>query len=249
MKINVQAHRGASAYAPENTAPSFKLAVEMGADGVENDIRLTKDGVYVLSHDSNINRMSNGKGEVNEMTYEELLQYDFGVRTNEKFKGTKITTLEEFLEIVKEMRVINIELKPFAPQEDKNYAFQYLYNALVQYNCVERTIISSFDHTALKELKAVHPDLKTALLYGHGMSPEETIAFVKSFNADIIHPQIGAINEKIVEACRKNGIEVNVWTVDSNHDIKRAMELGVTGIITNVPDKVLQTLRENGMHD
>lgn len=72
----------------------------MGADGVENDIRLTKDGVYVLSHDSNINRMSDGKGEVGEMTYEELLQYDFGVRTNAKFKGTKIATLKEFLEIV-----------------------------------------------------------------------------------------------------------------------------------------------------
>ncbi len=249
MKINVQAHRGASAYAPENTAPSFRLAVELGADGVENDIRLTKDGVYVLSHDSNISRMSDGKGEVNEMTYEELLRYDFGVRTNAKFKGTKITTLEEFLEIVKDMRVINIELKPFAPHEDRKYAFQYLYDMLGKYHCVERTIISSFDHTALKELKGVYPDVRTALLYGNGMSPEETIAFVRSFDADIIHPQIGALNEKIMEACRKNGIEVNVWTVDSNHDIKRAMELGVTGIITNVPDKVLKVLRENGMHD
>jgi len=249
MRINVQAHRGASAYAPENTAPSFRLAVELGADGVENDIRLTKDGVYVLSHDSNINRMSNGKGEVNEMTYEELLQYDFGVRTSQKFKGTRIATLEEFLEIVKDMRVINIELKPFSPQEDKKYAFKTLYDALVKYRCADRTIISSFDHPALKELKAVHPDLRTALLYGHGMSPEETIAFVKNFDADIIHPQIGAVNEKIMEACRKNGIEVNVWTVDSNHDIKRAMELGVTGIITNVPDKVLKVLRENGMHE
>ena len=135
MKINVQAHRGASAYAPENTAPAFRLAVSMGADGVENDIRLTKNGVYVLSHDSNINRMSDGKGEVGEMTYEELLQYDFGVRTNAKFKGTKIATLKEFLEIVKDMRVINIELKPFAPHEDKNYAFKYLHDALLQFGC------------------------------------------------------------------------------------------------------------------
>lgn len=249
MKINVQAHRGASAYAPENTAPAFRLAVSMGADGVENDIRLTKDGVYVLSHDSNINRMSDGKGEVGEMTYEELLQYDFGVRTNAKFKGTKIATLKEFLEIVKDMRVINIELKPFAPHEDKNYAFKYLHDALLQFGCTERTIISSFDHQALKELKAAYPELRTALLYGHGMSPEEMISFVRSYNADIIHPQLGAVNEKIMEACRKNGIEVNVWTVDSSHDIKRAMELGVTGIITNVPDKVLNVLRENGLHD
>lgn len=249
MKINVQAHRGASAYAPENTVPAFQLAVDMNADGVENDIRLTKDGVYVLSHDGDIGRMSNGKGEINQMTYEELLQYDFGVKTAEKYKGTKIATLEEFLQVVHKMNVVNIELKPFAPHEDKNYAFDYLYNLLVKYGCVERTIISSFDHTALKELKAAHGDLRTALLYGHGMTPDETVAFVKSFNADIIHPQIGAINEMIVEACKKNNIEINVWTVDSLHDIKRAIQLGVTGIITNVPDKVLEVLRANGMHE
>ncbi len=249
MKINVQAHRGASAYAPENTAPSFRLAVQMGADGVENDIRLTKDGVYVLSHDSNISRMSNGKGEIGELTYEELLQYDFGVKTGAKFKGTKIPTLEEFLEIVKDMNIVNIEMKPFAPHEDKPYAFTYLYNALVRYGCVNRTIISSFDHTALKELKEAHPDLKTALLYGHGMTAQETVAFVRSFHADIIHPQLGAVDKKIVDTCRENGIDVNVWTVDSKHDIKRAMELGVTGIITNVPDRVLTMLRENGLHE
>lgn len=249
MRINVQAHRGASAYAPENTAPAFRLAVEMEADGVENDIRLTKDGVYVLSHDPNINRMSDGTGEINQMTYQELLQYDFGVRTGEQFKNTRIATLEEFLQIVKDMRVINIELKPFSPHEDKQYAFEYLYNLLGKYHCIERTIISSFDHIALKELKEAHPDLRTALLYGHGMTPEETVVFVRGFKADIIHPQLCAINERIVEACRKNGIEVNVWTVDSDRDIQRAMELGVTGIITNVPDKVLRMLRENGMHD
>ena len=249
MKINVQAHRGASAYAPENTAPAFRLAVELGADGVENDIHLTKDGVYVVSHDSSINRMSNGKGEIREMTYAELLQYDFGVKTNDKFKGTTICTLEQFLEIVKDMKIINIELKPLSPRGDRAYAFTYLYNLLVKYGCVERTIISSFDHAALKELKAAHRGLRTALLYGHGMTPEETVAFVRSFDADIIHPQLCAVNELIMDACRRNGIEVNVWTVDSRHDIKRAMDLGVTGIITNVPDKVLETLRENGMHD
>lgn len=248
MSINVQAHRGASAYAPENTAPAFRLAVEMGADGVENDIRLTKDNIYVLSHDSSINRMSTGKGEVCDMTYEELLQYDFGVRTNEKFKGTRIATLEDFLDIVDGMRVINIELKPLMPRDDRQFAFDTLYNALVKHSCVERTIISSFDHVSLKGLKEAHPDLRTALLYGHKMSPDETVEFVRSFKADIIHPELSCINADIAQKCRENGIDVNVWTVDAPKDIKRAMELGVTGIITNVPDRVLEILRESGMH-
>lgn len=249
MKINVQAHRGASAYAPENTAPAFRLAVSMGADGVENDIRLTKDGVYVLSHDSNINRMSDGKGEVGERRMRSFCSTISASARTPSSRGQKSQRLKSSWKSSKDMRVINIELKPFGPHEDKNYAFKYLHDALLQFGCTERTIISSFDHQALKELKAAYPDLRTALLYGHGMSPEETISFVRSYNADIIHPQLGAVNEKIMEACRRNGIEVNVWTVDSSHDIKRAMELGVTGIITNVPDKVLNVLRENGLHD
>ncbi len=249
MRINVQAHRGASAYAPENTAPSFRLAVEMGADGVENDIRLTKDNIYVLSHDGNINRMSTGTGEICDMTYEELMQYDFGVRTDEKYKGTHIATLEEFLDIVDGMRVINIELKPLMPKDDRPFAFDHLYDSLVKHSCVERTIISSFDHKSLKELKEAHPDLRTALLYGHKMTPDETVAFVRSYKADIIHPEINCMDKEIVDKCRENGIDVNVWTVDAPQDIERAMELGVTGIITNVPDRVLDMLRKNGMHE
>lgn len=249
MKINVQAHRGASAYAPENTAPSFRLAVEMQADGVENDIRMTKDGVCVLSHDHCINRMSTGEGNVADMTYDELLQYDFGIKTGEQFKGTKITTLYEFLDIVSGMRVVNIELKELPADADKDYTFKYLYEALEKYGCIERTIISSFDHVSLKALKEAHPDLRTALLYGHAMTPEQTVEFVRKYKADIIHPQLYCINKEIVDACKAEGIEINVWTVDAEQDIRHAMELGVTGIITDVPDVVLRILRENGMHD
>lgn len=86
--IVVHAHRGASAYAPENTLPAFRLAMEMGADGFENDIHLTKDKVFAVCHDGSIERTSNGTGSIHEMTMAQLKQYDFGVKFSEKFAGT-----------------------------------------------------------------------------------------------------------------------------------------------------------------
>lgn len=249
MNINVQAHRGASACAPENTLPAFRLAVEMQADGVENDIRMTKDGVYVVSHNSTIQECSTGVGQVEYMTLEELKQHDFGVKRGEQFKGTTIPTLHEFLEVVKDMKVINIEMKPLEPCVDRPYAYKYIYDSAVEFGCLDRVLISSFDHVALRELKEAYPEITTALLYSNVMTPEETIDFVAKYKADAIHPMHTSINGEIVAACKEKGIMVNPWTVDSEPDILRCIEMGVTGIITNVPDVVLRILKQNNAHE
>ena len=246
MRIMVQGHRGASAYAPENTLPAFKLAVKMGADGVENDIRFTKDGVIVVSHDASVDRMSTGTGLIRDMTYSELLEYDFGVKRGQEFAGTKICTLKEFLDIVKGMDIVNIEFKPMAENGpiDPDWAIGRMYGEVEAAGCLDRTIISSFDHPLLKRIKELHPDVRTALLYGHRMTPDETIAMVRSVNGDIIHPHLGCIDKEIVDRCREEGIQVNVWTVDAPEDVRLAVSYGVTGIITNVPDRVLKIVEE-----
>ena len=240
--IQVQAHRGASAYAPENTLPAFELAVRMKADGVENDIHLTTDYRYVVCHDDEIARTSTGTGKISENTYEYLNRFDYGVKFGKEYEGTKIPLLEEFMETVKDMDVINIELKtPFNPQ-DRKKAFTILYETIVSYKRLEKSMISSFDHNILKELKELFPKLRTSLLYGHVLSPEETVAMVRASNADFIHPALSCVNKAIVDECRRHGIGCNVWTVDSPEDIKKAIEMEPTGIITNVPDRVLKAL-------
>lgn len=240
--IQVQAHRGASAYAPENTLPAFELAVRMKADGVENDIHLTTDYRYVVCHDDEIARTSTGTGRISESNYEYLSRFDFGVKFGKEFEGTKIPLLEEFMETVKDMEVINIELKtPFNP-EDRKKAFTLLHDIIVSYNCLEKSMISSFDHDILKELRELFPKLRTSLLYGHVLSPEETVAMVKKYNASFIHPALSCLTKAIVDECRRNGIGCNVWTVDSPEDIMKAIEMEPTGIITNVPDRVLKAL-------
>ena len=157
-------HRGASAYAPDNTRPAFEMAIQMGADGVETDIHLTKDGIPVIQHNYEIDRNSNGKGYVEEMTYDELLQFDFGSWKGEQFKGEKIMTLDECLAYAQQhMRLINLELK-----ETK-----YLNSPIVEktleivkkYKMTDRVLLSSFDHSLMKKAQLLCPELLIGALY------------------------------------------------------------------------------------
>ena len=236
----IQAHRGASGYAPENTIPAFRLAVRQRADGVETDVHMTRDGHFVVCHDHEISRTSNGTGEIRTMTLEQLKTYDFGASYAPEYAGTSIPTLEEFLDIVKGLDPINIEIKGLcADGVDPNTAFDRLYQCLEEYGCAEKTLFSSFRHDWLKAFKERFPTVKTGLLYGGDpKTPDETLRLTEQYRADAIHPNLHSINREIVEACHANGIDVNVWTVDSPEDIELAVSLGVTGIITNVPDRV-----------
>ena len=236
----IHAHRGASAYAPENTLPAFRLALEQKTDGIETDIHLTLDNRFVVCHDDDIARTSNGQGKIQDMTVDQLKAYDFGVKFSPEFSGTSIPTLEELLEVVKDVDPINIEIKgPFREDADMVAAYRLLFETLQHFNCVERTLFSSFGHGWLRDLKTQYPVLRTGLLYGGDpKTPEETLEMVRTYNADAIHPYLHSINQDIVDACRENGIDVNVWTVDSPEDIALAVSYGVTGIITDVPDRV-----------
>lgn len=241
--IAVHAHRGASAYAPENTLPAFRLAMEMGADGFENDIHLTRDKVFVVSHDDSIARCSDGQGLIQDMTLGDLRAFDFGRSFSEDFAGTPIPTLDDVLELTHGMDILNIELKgPLPEGQDVDEALTILYRSLQKYQCISRTILSTFLHDWAKRLKELFPDLRTGLLYGQSCTPEETLSLAKTYRADAVHPALGGVTPEIVAACRKEGILVNVWTVDAPGDIDKAIALQVDGIITNKPDLVLRAL-------
>ena len=241
--IQVQAHRGASAYAPENTLPAFQLALDMHADGFETDVHLTADKQYAVCHDDDISRTSTGAGHIQDMTMAELKAFDFGVKFNPKFAGTPIPTLDELLELTHHMDVVHIELKgPLAAGQDLDEALHLLYANIAKFGCVERTIISTFWHGWGRRLKELHPDLRLGLLYGEHYSVEETLALVERCHADAIHPELGGLTPAIVAACRERGILINAWTVDAPEAIEKAIALEVDGIITNVPDRALAAL-------
>ena len=234
MKTLIHAHRGASAYRPENTLEAFSLAIEQKADTIELDVHLTKDGKIVVAHDERLERVSNGTGYINDHTLDELKSLNFG----KLFKDgpvCRIPTMAEVFSLVRPSSLtLNIELKtterlyPELPEKITAMADEYAMG--------DRVIYSSFNHYSLQEIKKLKPSAKTGLLYQLGMV--DPWVYANYVNAYAIHPHyyvIAALPET-VERCHENGIKVNVWTVDESEAIKQMLKCGVDGIITNKPD-------------
>ena len=242
-KINVISHRGANVYAPQNTLPAFKKAVEIGADGFETDVHITRDGVPVLCHNYTIEETSNGHGKISNMTLSELKQKDFGFAFSPKYKDTRIPTVEEFLSFVETtgISILNIELK--SPKESETNIVSDTIDLVKAHGLFEKLIISSFNPALLLKAKEIDERTKTGLLY----SPEKVwtyknrlvtkpTVFAKEIGADALHPMYNYLNEKYVYTAHENGLQVNVWTVNSVRMIETMIGYGVDGIITNFPD-------------
>jgi glycerophosphoryl diester phosphodiesterase len=236
----IYAHRGYSSIYPENTISAFKAAIDSGADGIETDIHLSRDGVIVITHDENIKRVSDGEGLVKDMSYEELLKYDFGRWKDERFKGEKIPTLSELLDLIEGTdMVLNIEIKmgfPFYPEiEEKALAM------VTERGVLDRIIFSSFNHYSMAKIKKLNPSAKVAPLYSEGIF--EPFNYAKTFDSYAIHPSKAVIFKPIVEDCHKLNIKVNVWTVDEIETAKKLEEMGVDALITNQPLELIKSLR------
>jgi glycerophosphoryl diester phosphodiesterase len=235
------AHRGASVQAPENTMPAFRRAIELGADGIELDVHMSADGYLAVIHDETLDRTSNGKGLVKDRTLAELKSLDFGSWFSGDFKGEKIPELEEVLQLLSGWDgLLDIEIKNgpvFYPGIEKAVA-----DALKKFKRVERTVISSFNHYSLVEIRRYAPDIKTAPLYMAGLyKPWE---YARSLGASAIHPFFHNVVPDIVEGCKQNGIIIRPFTVNEPGYIKAVATAGVDGIITDVPDIALKIVKE-----
>ncbi|MBQ3760966.1 MAG: glycerophosphodiester phosphodiesterase [Clostridia bacterium] len=232
-KTLILAHRGACAYAPENTLPSFQLAVDMGADGIECDIHLTKDGHFLVCHDDKVQRTSNGKGYIKDLTLSEVKSLDFGAWFDKKFAGVTAPVLEEMLDVVKNMKVINIEIKRFEGCDNQDEALNRFYSVLTGCGVLKNTIVSSFDKQILKRLKELHADVYTCLLYDKIDRPAFT---AQSIGCSAIHPHFGYLKKVTVDNAHARNLKVNCWTADGEEDIARMLKIGCDGIISNKPD-------------
>lgn len=245
-------HRGASAYAPDNTRSAFELAVKMGADGVETDIHLTKDGVPVIQHNYTIDKNSNGSGWVEELTLEELSKLDFGSWFSDEFKGEKILTLDECLEFAdKNMRIINLELKRATVK--RSAIVEATLELVKKYKMQDRVLISSFDHRLVQKAQNMCPDVLTGALYDEAEVEQNNIAeiledapaYVEKLGFDFAHPHIDyLLEEGLMQRYHEKGIGVAVWTVDKPYIAKQCFKQGVKCIITNKPDIITAAIKE-----
>lgn len=235
------AHRGASGYAPENTLEAFRLAMEQGADGMELDVHLTKDGEVVVIHDETLDRTSNGHGNVRDYTLEELKKFSFHNHM-EKYQGVQIPTLKEALNLVKNSRIkVNIELKTgiywYEGIEEKTM------DIVKTMGMEDRVIYSSFNHYSIQKVLEQNSDAETAYLFSD--VPLNMEKYAKDTGVKGLHPAVYHLKmADFLETYMKSGLKVRVWTVNNKEDMKMFIDAGVDAIITNYP-KVSMELREN----
>lgn len=236
-------HRGANKYAPQNTLPAFERSIQLGVDGFETDVHMTKDGVPVICHNYTINDTSNGMGRISSYNLDEIKKFDFGSYFAPKFKGTPLPTLDEFLELVasSDIEIMNIELK--SPKERETGIVEKTIKAVRAHNLFDRLLISSFDSKLLVEAKAIDEKCRTGYLYSPNLFDSPVIlvypfAFAKKIKVDALHPMDIYVNSLYVKQAHKMGLKVNVWTVNSEKKIRKMIHYGVDGIITDCPDRV-----------
>ncbi len=246
--VNI-AHRGASAVAPPNTLAAFEKAVELGADGIEFDVHLSADGVLVVIHDFNVDDTTDGSGRVAEMTLAQLKQLDAGSRFDPAFAGERIPTLEEVLETVGSRLLLNIELKCFSLRD--NGLERAVIAQVKRHGPAARVLLSSFNPFSLRRAKKIAPHIPVGLLY----APWLPLPLRRAWLAPLVphearHPEHTMVDARYMAWARRRGYRVNAWTVNDPNEMRRLIDVGVDGIITNVPDVlrgVLETaLERNG---
>ena len=236
-KTFVWAHRGASAYAPENTMEAFALAKEMGADGIEIDVHFSKDGRLIVAHDETVDRCSSGKGRIVDKSYQELLELDF---SNHKsgYSGVKVPVLEQVLDFVRQSGLtLNIELKTGIVLYE---GIEAAVTKMVRdFGVEEQVIYSSFNHYSLMLARQAEPACRIGLLYSEAMI--DPALYAKRIGANALHPFYPTLQVPgTMEGARKNGILVHPWTVDGEPELKAMLALGVDAVITNRPDVALR---------
>lgn len=234
----VIAHRGASAYAPENTIAAFSRAVDDGADAIELDARLSKDDVIVVMHDDTIDRTTDGNGRVRNYTFDELKQFDAGASFSPAFTGERVPSLERILEKFGKTILINIEIT------DYSSPWTNLPERVIQlvedFDLTQQVLLSSFNPIVLMKSRRINRNIKTGLLI-HGRESSFVRNLMMRFVPhDFFHP-----NESLVKSSRAGkGTKINVWTVNNEVRMRELLTMGIAGIITDVPDLAVRVRSE-----
>ena len=230
----VIAHRGASGHAPENTLAAFRRAVSLGAAFIETDLQLTRDTRFVAIHDDTVDRTTNGRGKVHDMTLTELRRLDAGSWFGSEFTGERIPTLEEILEFSKKHDVVfYLELKPTGSWGGEHA----LIGALRSSGEVARTIVISFDSGILESLRKIEPTLMTGLLFEGQL--ENPIQRAIEIGARQLAVRGDLVTPTLLAEARKQDLQVVCWTVNQPAHMRLLIEAGVAGIISDYPDRLV----------
>ncbi|MFD1395625.1 glycerophosphodiester phosphodiesterase [Kroppenstedtia eburnea] len=251
------AHRGASGHAPESTLPAYQLARRMGADWVELDLHLTRDGHLVVIHDETLDRTTDGTGPVRNYTLAQLKRLDagswFGKRHPRKwhpdFQGLRIPTLEEVLRLKKGKIRFSIEIKPESagPElEGKLIRTLEKHRLLPGKGETSRVMIVSFDRASLNRVHRLMPRVPLIQLFHYreaGYFSPRTLRHIAAY-ADGIGYDHRRVSREDIRRAHRHGLMIHPYTVNRPRDMRRLIRWGVDGIVTNYPDRLNRVLRQ-----
>jgi glycerophosphoryl diester phosphodiesterase len=228
------AHRGASGNFPENTRLAFEKAIEAQADMIELDCQLSRDGHVVIFHDERLLRIARVRGTLREKTLEELKKLDVGAWKKEAFRGQRILTLEETLQIVAGKVDLCLDIKQFLGSQP-GIEIKTLF-ILSHYDYLDQTIFSSFDYSCLARVRELAPEARIGLIHGAGIK-QDPLGVAEEVAAASIHVQREFASKEFLERAWEAGLDVYVWTVNSPRDMENFSSLGVQGLISDFPER------------
>lgn len=229
------AHRGASGMYPENTRLAFVKAIEAGADLIELDCQLSRDGHVVVFHDENLRRTANARGNVRSKTLAELKKLDIGRWRKSAFRGERILTLEEALEIFAGEVDLCLEIKNY-PDSASGIELKILF-ILSHYDYLDRTIVSSFDYSILERVRELAPDISIGVLCAASQKLDPLEA-ARRLSASSLHVQKSIATHEFLARAWDEGLDVLVWTVNDMREMANFVSRGVQGIISDFPQRL-----------
>jgi glycerophosphoryl diester phosphodiesterase len=232
--LEIIAHRGFSAIAPENTLAAFAAALDGGADSVEFDVQLSADAVPVIFHDETFDRITGISGTVKEKSANKIKQLDAGKWFAKKYAGETIPTLADalkFLSLVKQF--LYFDIKPYNNWSDCEIS--ELIHLLITGGILEKCIMTSFNESFLQQCRQLAPQIKLGYFLVKNSDFLQQLKKAKEAGNAILSILYTVILEEpsIVEKSRSQGIDIVAWTVDKPEDFEKLVEIGVTRIITN----------------
>lgn len=246
------AHRGASGYAPEHTLAAFRSAIESGADYMEIDLQLTKDGHIIAMHDNTVNRTTGAKGKVAEMTLDQIKQLDAGSWFNkhhpmfarDEFAKQRVPSLQEIFEAFGHETNYILEIK----DTESNLGMEEKLLALIsQFRLEDHVVVQSFDSKSLKKIHRMNDRIELYQLMWYNTPARISDASLRRIKkyAKGISPNFQKINAAYVRKVQKSGLRIYPYTVNYQLNMDRALSWGVDGIYTDYPDRFREVLQKN----
>ncbi|GMR23946.1 MAG: glycerophosphodiester phosphodiesterase [Acidobacteriota bacterium] len=246
------AHQGGRGLWPENTLYAFAKAKELGVDVLEMDLRATVDGAIVVMHDASVDRTTEGSGRVDEMTLAEVRELDAGYRFEDasgqfphRGRGLTVPKLEDVLSRFSTARLI-VEMKEFTPELAAK-----LCRILEQAGATDRVLVASFGHDSMRAFREACPAVATSATMREGLALYQLnrMGLASLYRSPAVALQIPerlgerrVLEPRLLELADAFNIKVQVWTVNDEADMKRLLDMGVQGIITDYPDRLLRLM-------